>query len=169
MTTSDQQALTDALSAEYAAVYAYGIIAAFANHDRDRLVAESTAAHRARRDATIDTLKSLGANAPAPAAAYTTPFVVDDPIPAAKLAVTVESDTAAVWRSAVERADTPKSGTSPSTLSPKPPCDWPPGSPSSAPTRSRSPFPASPDRHPIAAQIRPGDNSSRSRSVRTRR
>ncbi|WP_405139034.1 ferritin-like domain-containing protein [Nocardia sp. NBC_01388] len=108
MTTSDQQALTDALSAEYAAVYAYGIIAAFANHDRDRLVAESTAAHRARRDATIDTLKSLGANAPAPAAAYTTPFVVDDPIPAAKLAVTVESDTAAVWRSAVERADTPE-------------------------------------------------------------
>jgi len=55
MTTSDQQALTDALSAEYAAVYAYGIIAAYANHDRDKLVSESTAAHRARRDATIDT------------------------------------------------------------------------------------------------------------------
>ncbi|UGT42245.1 ferritin-like domain-containing protein [Nocardia yamanashiensis] len=107
MTDTDQQALTDALSAEYAAVYAYGVIAAYANHDRDRLVAEYTAAHRARRDATIDALKNLGAPIPAPDAAYTTPFAVDDPIPAAKLAVTVESDTAVAWHSLAERADSP--------------------------------------------------------------
>ncbi|WP_330179219.1 ferritin-like domain-containing protein [Nocardia sp. NBC_01503] len=108
MTLPDQQALTDALSAEYAAVYAYGVIAAYANNDRDKYVSECTAAHRARRDATIDTLKTLGATVPAPAAAYTAPFPVDDPIPAAKLAVTVESDTAAAWHSALERADTPE-------------------------------------------------------------
>lgn len=107
MTTTDQQALTDALSAEYAAVYAYGIIAAFANHDRDKLVSEYTAAHRARRDATIGLIESLGAPAPAPDAAYTVPFEVNDPIPAAKLAVVVETDTATAWRSVVERADTP--------------------------------------------------------------
>lgn len=108
MSAADQQALIDALSAEYAAVYAYGVIAAYANPDRERLVAEYTAAHRVRRDSTIDALKALSAPVPAPAAAYTTPFVVNDPIPAAKLAITVESDTAAAWRAAVEKADTPE-------------------------------------------------------------
>ncbi|MFI6867029.1 ferritin-like domain-containing protein [Nocardia sp. NPDC050406] len=107
MTTIDQQALIDALNAEYAAVYAYGIIAAFANTERRKLVSEYTAAHRARRDATIDLIESLGAPAPAPEAAYTVPFTVNDPIPAAKLAVVVETDTATAWRSVVERADTP--------------------------------------------------------------
>ncbi|APB00332.1 ferritin-like domain-containing protein [Nocardia seriolae] len=108
MTTTDQQALIDALSAEYAAVYAYGVIAAYANHDRDRLVAEYVAAHRARRDAIIDALKASGATVPEPAAAYTSPVNVNDPIPAAKLAVTVESDTAAAWYYLVERAETPE-------------------------------------------------------------
>ncbi|MFI1917192.1 ferritin-like domain-containing protein [Nocardia sp. NPDC020380] len=107
MTTADQQALTDALSAEYAAVYAYGVIAAYANTDRAKLVAEYTAAHRARRDATIDALKAAGAPVPDSAAAYTAPFPVDDPIPAAKLAVTVESDCAVAWRSVVEQSDLP--------------------------------------------------------------
>ncbi|MFF0632161.1 ferritin-like domain-containing protein [Nocardia sp. NPDC004151] len=107
MTTLDQQALIDALSAEYAAVYAYGVIAAYANHDRDKLVAEYTAAHRARRDATIDALNADGATVPEPAAAYTAPFPVNDPIPAAKLAMTVESDAAASWRAVVERATDP--------------------------------------------------------------
>ncbi|QLY29733.1 ferritin-like domain-containing protein [Nocardia huaxiensis] len=104
MTTADTSALTDALSAEYAAVYAYGVIAAYANPDRLKVVAEFTAAHRARRDATIELMESLDIPVPAPNAAYTAPFVVNDPIPAAKLAVTVESDCASAWRSAVERA-----------------------------------------------------------------
>ncbi len=107
MTTTDQQSLTDALAAEYAAVYAYGVIAAYASPERNKIVAEYLASHRARRDATIDTLKSLGAQIPAPAAAYTPPFPINDPIPAAKLAVTVESDTTTAWHSAVERATTP--------------------------------------------------------------
>ncbi|MQY30746.1 ferritin-like domain-containing protein [Nocardia aurantia] len=103
MTTTDQQALIDALNAEYAAVFAYGVIAAYASPERVKIVAEYTAAHRARRDATIDALKSSGAAVPSPAAAYTTPFPVNDPIPAAQLANTVESDTAIAWRSVVER------------------------------------------------------------------
>ncbi|MGW0249349.1 ferritin-like domain-containing protein [Nocardia goodfellowii] len=105
MTTGQQQALLDALDAEYAAVYAYGVVAAYANTDRSRLVAEYVAAHRARRDSTIDALKVAGVAVPAPDAAYTTPFPVDDPIPAAKLAVTVENDCAVAWRAVVERAD----------------------------------------------------------------
>ncbi|MCM6774061.1 ferritin-like domain-containing protein [Nocardia sp. CDC159] len=105
---NDHQALAEALSAEYAAVYSYGVIAAYASPERTRIVAEYLAAHRARRDATIDALKSLGAPLPSPAAAYTPPFPVNDPIPAARLAVAVESDTTAAWRAVVERATTPE-------------------------------------------------------------
>lgn len=106
MTDTERQALLDALRAEYGAVYAYGVIAAYASAERGRLVAESTAAHRARRDATIDALTAAGVTAPPPDAAYTMPFPVNDPIPAARLAATVETDTAVAWRSVVERADT---------------------------------------------------------------
>ncbi len=104
----DQQVLTEALKAEYSAVYAYGVIAAYASPERNAMVAEYLAAHRARRDATIDALKAAGAAVPAAAAAYAPPFTVDNPIPAANLAVTVESDSAVAWRSVVERATTPE-------------------------------------------------------------
>ncbi|MBY8859732.1 ferritin-like domain-containing protein [Nocardia sp. CA2R105] len=107
MSTADQQVLTAALNAEYAAVYAYGVISAYAAADRNQIVVDFTAAHRARRDATIDALKATGASVPGPAAAYPPPFTVNDPIPAAKFAVTVETDTAIAWRSAIERADSP--------------------------------------------------------------
>lgn len=105
MTEEERRALIDALNAEYGAVYAYGVIAAYASPERARVVAEHTAAHRARRDATVDTLALGGASVPPPDAAYTVPFAVTDPISAARLAVTVESDTAVAWRSVVERAD----------------------------------------------------------------
>ena len=52
----EQQALSDALRAEHAAVYAYGLIAAFSNPARIGDISADAAAHRARRDATIDAL-----------------------------------------------------------------------------------------------------------------
>ena len=107
MSTADQQALTDALNAEYAAVYAYGVISAHAAADRNKVIVDFTAAHRARRDATIDALRAAGAPVPSPAPAYPPPFTVDDPIPAAKFAVAVETDTAIAWRSAVEHSESP--------------------------------------------------------------
>ncbi|MGK8523341.1 ferritin-like domain-containing protein [Nocardia asteroides] len=103
MTETERAALIDALNAEYGAVYAYGVIAAYASGERTRLIAEYTAAHRVRRDSTVDTLTLGGAAAPTPDAAYTVPFPVTDPISAARLAVTVESDVAVAWRSVVER------------------------------------------------------------------
>ncbi|MGF6889412.1 hypothetical protein ABIA39_008877 [Nocardia sp. GAS34] len=45
---------------------------------------------------------------PGPAPAYQPPLPVNDPIPAAKFAATVESDTAIAWRSLIERADSPQ-------------------------------------------------------------
>ncbi|MBF6165734.1 ferritin-like domain-containing protein [Streptomyces gardneri] len=103
MTETERRALIDALNAEYGAVYAYGVIAAYASPERTRLIAEHTAAHRARRDTTADVLALGGATVPPPDAAYTVPFPVTDPISAARLAVTVESDVAVAWRSVVER------------------------------------------------------------------
>ncbi|ORM03923.1 ferritin-like domain-containing protein [Prescottella equi] len=98
----EQQALLDALQAEYAAVFAYGIVAAFSNTNRTDLVAANTAAHRARRDATLDALADV--DAPEPEAGYTIPFAVTDPVSAAQLAAQVETDTAAAWLSVVERS-----------------------------------------------------------------
>lgn len=106
--TPDQEALSTALAAEYAAVYAYGIIAAYAADERYTVFAEHAAAHRARRDATVDALAASGVTPPAPSAAYTAPFPVTDPVAAARLAVTVESDTAVAWRAVVEKGTTPE-------------------------------------------------------------
>lgn len=101
----EQQALVDALNAEYAAVFAYGVVGAFSNPARADLVATYAASHRARRDATIDALKAASVTAPQPATAYTTPFPVTDPITAAQLAAQAEEDTTVAWRSVVERSN----------------------------------------------------------------
>ncbi|NGP09593.1 ferritin-like domain-containing protein [Rhodococcus sp. 14C212] len=100
----EQQALVDALSAEFAAVFGYGIVAAFSNPARAAEVSADTAAHRARRDATTDALRAAAVTPPTAAAGYTTPFPVTDPVSAAQLAVQIETDVAVAWRSVVERA-----------------------------------------------------------------
>ncbi|MFX1756946.1 ferritin-like domain-containing protein [Rhodococcus sp. As11] len=101
---SEQQALVDALEAEHAAVFGYGVIAAFADPARADAVAEDTAAHRARRDATAEALRAASIDPPVAAPGYTVPFPVTDPASAAQLAEQIESDTAVAWRSVVERS-----------------------------------------------------------------
>lgn len=100
----EQQALVDALEAEYAAVFAYGIVGAFSNPTRAERVAADAAAHRAQRDATIDALKAASVSAPAAATAYAIPFPVTDPVTAAQLAAQAEVDTSIAWRSVIERS-----------------------------------------------------------------
>lgn len=103
---AEQQALFDALAAEHAAVFGYGVVAAFADPARTDEVAVDTAAHRARRDATVDALTGAGLEPPVAAPGYTLPFPVTDATQAAQLAVQIESDVAVAWRSVVERAGT---------------------------------------------------------------
>ncbi|NLV78440.1 MAG: ferritin-like domain-containing protein [Rhodococcus sp.] len=103
---SEQQSLIDALAVEHAAVFGYGVVAAFADPGRADEVAADTAAHRARRDATVDTLTAAGVTPPVAAPGYTVPFPVADPVQAAELAVQIETDVAVAWRSVLERADT---------------------------------------------------------------
>ncbi|MGW5383014.1 ferritin-like domain-containing protein [Nocardia sp. NPDC003963] len=106
MSGTEQQALREALAAEYAAVYAYGLIASHTSPDQRRTVNEHTAAHRARRDATVDLVTGDGTGAPPAEPAYTVPVEVVDPASAAQLAVVVETDSAVAWRAVVERAAT---------------------------------------------------------------
>jgi len=101
---SEQQALVDAVQAEHAAIFGYGVVAAFADPARAEVVAEDTAAHRARRDATAEALRAASVDPPVAAPGYTIPFPVTDPASAAQLAEQIESDTAVAWRSVVERA-----------------------------------------------------------------
>lgn len=100
----EQQALVDALRAEHAAIFAYGIVAAHSNPARAQQIAADTAAHRARRDATVDALTAAAVDAPGAEPGYVIPFPVTDPTTAIQLAVTVEEDTAAAWLSVIERA-----------------------------------------------------------------
>ncbi|MFC9789939.1 ferritin-like domain-containing protein [Rhodococcus sp. NPDC127528] len=100
----EQQGLVDALRAEHAAVYAYGIVAAFSNPTRAGQVSADAAAHRARRDATADALAAASVTAPGAETGYTLPFPVTDPTTAIQLAAQVEADTAVAWRSVIERA-----------------------------------------------------------------
>jgi rubrerythrin len=97
-------ALQAALAAEHAAVWAYGLIAAYLPAERAEAVADAATAHRARRDATERLLSGAGVE-PVPAEpAYRVPAPVDDPADALRLAVTAETDTAETWRSAIERS-----------------------------------------------------------------
>ncbi len=100
----EQQALVDALRAEHAAIFAYGIVAAYSNPARASQIGADTAAHRARRNATVDALSAANVTAPGAEAGYTIPFPVTDPTTAVQLAVAVETDTAVAWRSVIERA-----------------------------------------------------------------
>jgi hypothetical protein len=91
--------LADALRAEYAAVFGYGVVGA---HVAGRLLVatrKAEEAHRRRRDAVLDRLSS-GDKTPPPAAepAYTLPFPVTDRNGAVKLAIHLEERTAAIWR-----------------------------------------------------------------------
>ncbi|QCQ90722.1 ferritin-like domain-containing protein [Rhodococcus sp. SGAir0479] len=101
----EQQALVNALHAEYAAIFAYGLVNAFSNPTRADLVTANTAAHRARRDATIDALTAADVAVPQPEAGYAVPFAVTDPTSAARLAAQIEADTAVAWRSVIERSE----------------------------------------------------------------
>lgn len=102
----EQRGLLGALHAEYAAIFAYGLVAAYSRADRQEMIAIAAAAHRARRNQLVDALTKAGIPVPPADPGYTTPFPVTDPIPAAKLAAAVENDAAIAWRAALEQSTT---------------------------------------------------------------
>jgi hypothetical protein len=98
------QALQSALAAEQAAVWAYGLVAAYAREQAD-MITQARSGHLLRRDATTARLIDGGATAPEPAAAYQVSVDVKDAASALKLAMDIETDAAAAWRVVIGSTD----------------------------------------------------------------
>jgi hypothetical protein len=91
--------LADALRAEHAVIYAYGVLGA--RLDNPTLATEAESAHRLRRDALILRLTALQAPVPPAEPAYALPAPVTDRATALRLMITVEERCAGIWRQAL--------------------------------------------------------------------
>ena len=98
-------ALFDALAAEHAAIYGYGLVSAHVMPDDNELVSVSLAQHRDRRESVLALMNDRSLKAPMPAAGYQLPMVVNNATNAAKLAVRMEGDCAVAWRAVLEQTD----------------------------------------------------------------
>src|SRR5699024_5991169 len=97
-------ALQAALAAEQAAAWSYGLVAAY-NPQASDTFTEMVTSHQSTRNVAVDLLTQAGAVPHVPAAAYSTPFPVNDAASALKLALVIESDCAASWRSVIGHTD----------------------------------------------------------------
>jgi uncharacterized protein DUF4439 len=90
--------LGEALAAEHAAIFAYGVIGGRLDGDEADAARAAEEAHRSRRDALLLRLSQVEATAPPAAASYELPFAVTDAGSARQLAILVEERVGAVWR-----------------------------------------------------------------------
>ncbi|CAN5203847.1 ferritin-like domain-containing protein [soil metagenome] len=97
-------ALYDALEAEHATIYGYGIVSAHSAPEDNWLVSLSIARHREQRESLITMLEAQSVTPPPAAPGYQLPHVVNDPTEAAALAVQMERDSAVAWRAVLEQA-----------------------------------------------------------------
>ncbi|MEO6882262.1 MAG: DUF4439 domain-containing protein [Mycobacteriaceae bacterium] len=141
MNPEEQDALTEALAAEHAAVYAYGVVAARALPGRTGAVRAATDVHEQRRDALVAALTAAGASAPVAAPGYLLPVVVTNGEQAIALALAVEEGVALAWHSVLERSEP---GTAPATPLPTR-TTTPTSAPAPASNPSSTPAPASSD------------------------
>ncbi|MFI7216744.1 ferritin-like domain-containing protein [Micromonospora maritima] len=105
------QALADALAAEYAAVWAYGVIGVHLTDAARTAARAAEAAHRSRRDALLLQLAEGSGQVPADRAGYALPYPVTDRAAALRLAVEVEERTAGHWRAALPHTTGPDRNT----------------------------------------------------------
>lgn len=101
-----QSALQDALAAEHAAIFGYGIAGARLSGDRRDRALDAWNAHRAARDRLRDLIREAGAS-PTPAEpSYRLPGEVSDAASAARLATRLEERVAAAYVELVAAAET---------------------------------------------------------------
>ncbi|MCZ4550376.1 ferritin-like domain-containing protein [Gordonia rubripertincta] len=103
--TRTTDALTVALTAENAAIFAYGVVAAYAASSRSQTIAEYTAEHRSRREELVAALTAAQAEVPAAAAGYDLSAPITDPASALTVALTAEEDCAVAYRALIEQAE----------------------------------------------------------------
>ena len=95
-------ALQQALAAEHAAIWAYGLAGAFLPAASDPALTKGSEAHTARRDATSTLVKNAGATPRSAEPGYTTPQPLTNQSSAFVLLVAAESDVVSSWRSVLE-------------------------------------------------------------------
>ncbi|KAB1901739.1 ferritin-like domain-containing protein [Micromonospora sp. AMSO1212t] len=100
-TSGPATALADALAAEYAAIWAYGVIGVHLTEAARTAARAAEAAHRSRRDALLLQLAEGSGQVPADRAGYALPYPVADRASALRLAVEIEERTAGHWRAAL--------------------------------------------------------------------
>lgn len=94
-----------ALAAEHAAVWVYGLVSAFLPQAYTHAVRRDRTAHRSLRDQAAHTLLDAGATPHPAAAAYRTPKPVTDEMSAAAAVAAAESDAANAWHAVLVRTD----------------------------------------------------------------
>ncbi|MFG2848595.1 ferritin-like domain-containing protein [Kitasatospora sp. NPDC048296] len=110
-------ALQNALSAEHAAVYGYGVVGAHLPEDQQRADARTAyAAHQSQRDAWQRLLTTLGATPTPAAGGYQLPFPVTDAPTATKLAAHLETRLTTVYADLVAAVPTPQRPTAATAL-----------------------------------------------------
>lgn len=103
--TTTTDALIVALNAENAAIFTYGVVAAYAATSRSQTIAEYTAEHRSRREELAAALTAAKVPVPAAAPGYNLSAPVTDPVSALTAALTTEEDCAVAYRALIEQAE----------------------------------------------------------------
>lgn len=103
--TETTDALAVAVNAENAAIFTYGVVAAYAAPSRAQTIAEYTAEHRSRRDESATALAAAKVDVPAAAPGYNLSAPVTDPVSALRAALIAEEDCAVAYRALMEQAD----------------------------------------------------------------
>ncbi|MFF2144696.1 ferritin-like domain-containing protein [Kitasatospora sp. NPDC058190] len=110
-------ALQNALSAEHAAIYGYGVVGAHLPEDQQRADARTAyTAHQSQRDAWQRLLTTLGATPTPAAGGYQLPFPVTDAPTATKLAAHLETRLTTVYADLVAAVPTPQRPTAATAL-----------------------------------------------------
>ena len=101
---SENSALGEALAAEHAAVWGYGVVGAALTGAAQNTAATSEAAHRDARDQVTALLAGRDAEVVGAEGAYALPFPVLSAVDAAALAATIEDGVAAAWVRVLDQA-----------------------------------------------------------------
>lgn len=108
-TEQDQSwALRTAVGAEHAAIWVYGLAAAFASESRaSSAISEAMRDHEKQRDNAQRLARQLGVTPPVAEAAYFAPESVTDQNSAIRMLITAEDDCQIGWRSVLENTEAP--------------------------------------------------------------
>ncbi|MFD2091271.1 ferritin-like domain-containing protein [Blastococcus deserti] len=101
---TENTALGEALAAEHAAVWGYGVVGAALDAGAQGLAAASETAHRDVRDQVAGLLSERGVDPVGAQGAYALPFPVLSATDAAALAVVLEDGVAAAWVRVLDQA-----------------------------------------------------------------